>query len=293
MAVALDYRHFKRGNWSLAVRRELWSDELHDRVLKLVEGQSPSKHPQTLKLRYPDSKDGDLLYVKVFHRSKGMAPLKDLFRRSKAFRSLRQSAALERAGFGVPIIVAAGEARRFRLLLRAFTVTSEIRGQPIPVYLRHCESVDSCRFTLAEKRDSIRLLAQQVRDFHRFGFVHGDLVPSNILVSNAEGGGRRFYFMDNDRTQRYPRLLPQSLWKRNLVQLNRFPLPGISLQDRIWFFRCYMGCRELRTMDRRLLRWLEIKTRQRRRECDAVDATIDFRKLMRWQEKTVGGSHYF
>jgi hypothetical protein len=56
------------------------------------------------------------------------------------------------------------------------------------------------------------------------------------------------------------------------------------------FFCCYLGHRELRAADRRLLRWLEVKTRQRRKECDAVDATIDFRKLMRWREKTVSGS---
>src|SRR5438094_8491510 len=92
--------------------------------------------------------------------------------------------------------------------------------------------------------------------------------------------------MDNDRTRRYPRWLPQSSWKRNLVQLNRFPLPGISLQDRMRFFHHYLGYRSLRLVDRRLLHWLEMKTRQRRKECDADDATVDFRKLMRWEGKT-------
>jgi hypothetical protein len=289
VAIALKYRYFSQGDWSFAVRPERWNDGLHRRVLKLVEGQTPSKHPQTLKLRYPDPKDGDVMYVKVFHRSQGSAGLKDLFRRSKAFRFLRQSVALEQAGFDVPTIIAAGEARRFRFLSRAFTVTSEIQGHPVPDFLQNWILANSGRLTWADKRDSIKHLAKQLRRFHRLGFVHGDLVPSNILVADTGEVALRFYFMDNDRTRRYPYGLPQTLWKRNLVQLNRFPLPGISLQDRVRFFRCYLGHRELRAADYRLLRWLEVKTRERRSECDAVDATIDFRKLMRWQEKTVTG----
>jgi hypothetical protein len=289
MAVALNYRCFNQKDWTFAVHPEHWSDELQHRVLKLVERQTPAKHPQTVKLRYPDSERGTLFYVKVFHRPKGAAAVKDLFRRSKALRFFRQSVALEQAGFSVPTIIAAGEARHRRWLLRAFTVTCEIRGRSIPDFLQSWTSASRGEFALAQKRDSIKRLAQQVRRFHRLGFVHGDLVPSNILVSDTDGVALGFAFMDNDRTRRYPCRLPQALWKRNLVQLNRFPLPGISLQDRMRFFYCYLGRRELRATDRRLLRWLELKTRQRRKECDAVDATIEFRKLMRWQEKTISG----
>jgi hypothetical protein len=89
--------------------------------------------------------------------------------------------------------------------------------------------------------------------------------------------------MDNDRTRRYPRWLPQNLWKRNLVQLNRFPLPGISLHDRVRFLRFYCGRASRRPADDRLLHWLEIKTRRRRKECDGIGEPIDFRRLMRWE----------
>jgi hypothetical protein len=43
--------------------------------------------------------------------------------------------------------------------------------------------------------------------------------------------------------------------------------------------------RKLTKDDRRLARWLERKTRQRRRECDGVDASGDFRKLMGWSRE--------
>jgi hypothetical protein len=88
--------------------------------------------------------------------------------------------------------------------------------------------------------------------------------------------------MDNDRTRRYPGWIPQQLWRRNLVQLNRFPLPGITLQDRVRFLRYYLGSKLWGKKERRLLDWLEHKTRQRRQECDAVDANQSFRRLMRW-----------
>jgi len=91
-----------------------------------------------------------------------------------------------------------------------------------------------------------------------------------------------FCFMDNDRTRRYPIWLPHRLWRRNLVQLNRLPLAGISLQDRLRFFHAYTGRNKLARRDRKLVHWLEQKTRQRRRECDAVDASGSFRRLMRW-----------
>ncbi len=128
-------------------------------------------------------------------------------------------------------------------------------------------------------------MADLVRRFHQRGFVHGDLVASNVFVS-AAGGEQIFYFMDNDRTRRYPTWAPQFLWKRNLIQLNRMPLPGITLQDRMRFFKSYLGNQRLASGERRLARWLERNTRRRREECDGVDASGDFRKLMRWSGVT-------
>jgi hypothetical protein len=97
-----------------------------------------------------------------------------------------------------------------------------------------------------------------------------------------------FYFMDNDRTHRYPRWLRQTLWKRNLIQLNRMPLAGISLQDRIRFMRAYLDVERLSAADRALARWLEARTRKRRKECDGADPTVSFRRLMRWAPEAAG-----
>jgi len=91
-----------------------------------------------------------------------------------------------------------------------------------------------------------------------------------------------FYFMDNDRTRHYPSCLRQPLRKRNLIQLNRMPLRGISLQDRMRFLHAYLNVGRLSGADRQFARWLEARTRRRRKECDGADPTMSFRRLMRW-----------
>jgi hypothetical protein len=189
--------------------------------------------------------------------------------------------ALSNAGFLVPPAVAAGEKRQFGVLKRAFVLTAAIEGAPLTIFLKKNAGRSDAALSLIQKRAALKALARQIRRFHDLGFVHGDLVASNIFVYRDAAMNFQFVFMDNDRTRRYSKWLPQSLWKRNLVQLNRLPLSSISLQDRIRFFQEYSAADGTADLNRPLLQWLEQKTRERRRECDSVDATINFRRLMR------------
>ena len=281
MRLSSDYSQRNEGAWSLWIPREKWQAELWQVVLPLIEKQPFSKHPQTLQIKAPYGAGGDGLFLKIFHGSSGMSTLKDIFRDSKAIRSMRQAAALARFNFNVPITVAAGEKREHGLLRKAFVLTLEVKGQSLPAFLRqHGLGVESMSF--CEKRNGLKQLALEVRRLHQLGFVHGDLVPTNIFVSRTAEKGNRLFFMDNDRTHRYPKWFPQVFWRRNLVQLNRIPLPGITLQDRVRFLSHYLGLKEWGNKERRLLSWLERKTRQRRKECDSVDANGSFRQLMQW-----------
>jgi serine/threonine protein kinase len=281
MRLSSDYSRYKERGWSLWIHRAKWRAELWQVLLVLIEKQPYSKHPQTLQLEAPFGTGGDVLFLKIFHGSSGMNRLKDIFRDSKALRSMRQGAALARLNFDAPITLAAGEKREHRLLRKAFVLTLGLKGQPLPVFLRqHSLGIESV--SLLEKRNGLKQLALEVRRLHQLGFVHGDLVPTNIFVSRTAEKGMRLFFMDNDRTRRYPKWFPQVFWRRNLVQLNRIPLPGITLQDRVRFLGYYLGSKEWGRPERRLLAWLERKTRQRRRECDSVDANGSFRQLMRW-----------
>jgi len=172
--------------------------------------------------------------------------MKDLFRDSKAIRSLKMSAALGRSGFHVPPPLDAGEERIAGKLGSAFLITAEIAGAPLPQVLRDRFGASSDPSSRRTKRAWIRQLAEEIRHFHDAGFVHGDLVASNIFVAIAADERPTFYLMDHDRTRRYPRPLLRLLARRNLVQLNRFDLSTITRSDRVRFMRYYTGRKDHR-----------------------------------------------
>ncbi|MFQ5849131.1 MAG: lipopolysaccharide kinase InaA family protein [Candidatus Binatia bacterium] len=262
MGSGTEYRFYREGDWKLLVWRQTWTQGLWAEVLRHLRGQVPAHHPQTTTLCYPPDGRGQEFYLKIYHQSDLLGTIKDLFRRSKAFRALKQSEALLREGFHTPRAVAAGEKRTLRFIRKAFLLTLSVEGTSLPLFLQEncCDASDSR--PLRRKREYLRQLAFEIRRLHQFGFVHGDLVPYNILVQ-MQGDGVNFVYVDNDRTRRYPRWFPHALWRRNLVQLNRFFLPGISKRDRVRFFRFYLGCRRCGKKERRLLRWLDEKTQNR------------------------------
>jgi hypothetical protein len=126
----------------------------------------------------------------------------------------------------------------------------------------------------------LRRLGAEIARLHGAGFVHGDLVPPNLRVT-----GERFVFLDNDRTRR-SRLLVHLAGRRNLVQLGRFVVPGLTLADRARVLAAYAAGRRLaRWRRRRLARWLVRKIVARRCTIDHIPAEVaaraGFRELMR------------
>ena len=284
MVSPADYSRITVEDWHLKVLLGQWNSRLQSRVVELVRAQAAAHHPQTVAVDCGSGSSEQEFFLKVFHRRGGFWALKDLVRPTKATRFWRQGLALSAAGFQVPLTIAVGANGRWRMATREFVLTEKIDGVPVPFYLGLNFSTD--RSMSALKRAAIRRLAKMLRLFHDLGFVHGDLVASNIFVAARARAGVDFYLMDNDRTRHYPYWMLQSRWKRNLIQLNRMPLPGISLQDRMRFFHAYLNVQRLSHGDRQLARWLELKTRQRRKECDGVDPTVSFRRLMRWTPET-------
>jgi hypothetical protein len=132
-----------------------------------------------------------------------------------------------------------------------------------------------------EKRALLRALGTVVGRLHRAGFVHGDLVPPNVWLD----AGGRFVFLDNDRTRR-SRLLVALAGRRNLVQLGRFVVPGVTMTDRARVLAAYAAARGLSGRARhRLARWVVEKTVARRCAIDripyAAAMRAGFRELMR------------
>src|SRR5262249_46649503 len=131
-----------------------------------------------------------------------------------------------------------------------------------------------------EKRRLLRRLGHAVARLHRSGFVHGDLVPSNVHVR-----GEAFVFLDHDRT-RHGRLLVWWGARRNLVELGRFVVPGVTLADRARVLAGYAAARGLgRAARHGLAAWLVAKTTQRRCTIDGIAPDVatqaGFATLMR------------
>ena len=274
------YISARDGAWRLWFRDDLWNKEIWRAVRERTMGEQPDIHPRTLEIRIAGTQQA---FLKIFFATSVPGALKDCFRRSKAVRALLVGESLAAKGFDAPVAIGAGEERYADILRRSFLVSLPVEGCPLPDFLRDRFAARQPGLPLRRKREMLSQLAREIRRFHDQGFVHGDLVPGNIFVSLDGAGGARFCFMDNDRTRLYPTWLRHRLWRRNLVQLNRFPLAGISLQDRVRFFHGYANSGKLGAGERKLLGWLEQKTRQRRRECDGVDVSGSFRKLMRWK----------
>jgi len=256
MVPAVEYRFCRDGDWNLLVHPQTWSQGLWEEILQHLNGQVSTHHPQTKRLHYPADGTGQEFYLKIYHRSDLLGTIKDLFRTSRAVRALRQGEALLREGFHTPLPLAAGEKRTFRFIKKAFLLTLRVDGIWLPLFLQQNYFYSRPR-SLKKKMAHLRQLSSEIRRLHQSGFVHDDLTPYNILVQ-ANEANIAFFYMDHDRTRRYPSWFwfLHILQKRNLVQLNRFVLPGISLQDRMRFLRYYLGERVWGRRERRLIRWL-------------------------------------
>jgi hypothetical protein len=214
-----------------------------------------SRHARTVRMAGATG----ILFVKTYPAPGGW----------RALHAFRAGDQLARAGLGVPTAVVAARQGRVGLL-----ITRDVGGEDVMT------AVARRRGQHRAKRMLLRRIGAEVGRLHRLGFVHGDLVPPNLHLDEA-----RFVFLDNDRTRRSPFLVFVS-GRRNLVQLGRFVVPGLTLTDRARVLAAYAAERRLSRRARRRLAWWVIhKTTARRCAIDhiAADAAAraGFRALMR------------
>ena len=230
-------------------------------VARLVDGSGRrSRHARTLPLTI----GSEQLFVKLYPAPAG-------WRAGQAFRATRMLAA---AGFGVPEALLVARRGAAGLL-----VTRDTGGEDLAHAVGRLGSAGD-REGRRVKRRLLRLLGAEVARLHSAGFVHGDLVPPNVRVSDG-----RLVFLDNDRTRR-SRFLVALGARRNLVQLGRFVVPGLTLTDRARVLDAYAAGRALSRARRlRLARWVVAKTIARRCAIDRIPAATarrtGFRELMR------------
>lgn len=147
---------------------------------------------------------------------------------------------LSACGFQVPAILGAGEMRKGGLLLKSFLLAEAVEGVELTEALSRLASAASAE-RVAKKRRLARLIGSEVGRLHRLGYVHGDLVVSNILVK--DGGSSAVWLIDHDRSRGPVRLFRGYYQRRNLVQLNRIELVGVTHCDRLRTFCHYAAAR--------------------------------------------------
>jgi hypothetical protein len=228
-------------------------------VVAVMEGERGLYHRSRHAVTYYAQIEGGSgktleLYIKIYDPPRGLPALKARVRGDRASNVLRMTAALQRNRFHTPEVVLKGTHGR-----NGQTMLTSVRadGIALPESLRRDNGL------VFRRRALLRALGAEVARLHRCGFVHGDLTPYNIFVIQSQPP--RFVFLDHDRTRsgfpaglRYRQL-------RNLVQLGRFDLPGLSNSGRLRFFHAYAagleGVRE-RAMLRRVATMLARRKRK-------------------------------
>jgi hypothetical protein len=198
---------------------------------KLAEPLRRSRHASTFRTRVKMIATREVdLFIKLINVPRGLDRFKEMFRESRAAHVARVTMALKAAGFSAPPVLLHGTHRASGCEILA-TVRSEGYG-PIVTLARLAGSY-------VNKREILRALGAEIGRLHRAGFVHGDLTPFNILI--VHGAPPRFTFLDHERTRRNFYIWWRRRQLRNLVQLGRFDLPGVSRTDRLRVFRAYQS----------------------------------------------------
>lgn len=251
----------ERDGWSLLLApalMELTSRlglELIERALRLAGGGGDrplrrSRHASTYQIRLGTPLSGETeVFVKLLDAPHGLKAVRRLVLRSRAERMQAILDALAAAGFAVAPVLMLGDERGGG---RTMMVTARVAGEPLPCVLRRAAGAP-------RRRELLRALGAEVARLHRAGFIHGDLTPYNIFVTN--GAPAHFSLIDHERTAE-PRLNWERRRLRNLVQLCRFDLEGMGRTDRLRIVDAY--ARAMGDSPRRLIRRVATMLRARR-----------------------------
>jgi len=164
--------------------------------------------------------------------------IKHLVRASRARRAFKATLILEKNVFEAPVVVAMGERKSGFFDRENFLVTLEVENAKQIYQFIPDNSENLTKEQLQDKRELIRAFGRTVGRMHAAGIFHGDLKVGNVLA-RQERNGWRLFFIDNERTRKFYRLLP---WLRlkNLVQLNMHRSPCLTNSDRMRFFKAYL-----------------------------------------------------
>jgi len=183
-----------------------------------------SPQARIFRFRY----NGGWYFHKTFNARNMLELSKSWVRGSRAHRCMKAHVLLAGHGFLAPQTVMVGQKGRHNFMITA----------AVPDCVSLADFLQT-RLSRAEKTRQLERLGKLVGKMHAARIIHGDLLCGNILLS-GEPGRFEVYFIDNERTKRYF-IVPPKQRLKNLVQLNKYPSPGISNTDRMRFFNAYLS----------------------------------------------------
>jgi tRNA A-37 threonylcarbamoyl transferase component Bud32 len=161
--------------------------------------------------------------------------IKNIFRKSRAMKSWVAANSLMVRGLETPVPLAIVEKKWGPFIIESFLITQWLQeAEELNDYIsRQLVSTSGHR-----KKDFIMALARVIRKLHTQGIYHADLKSNNILVTDRENDGWKFYFVDLDRV--YLNIKP-TFYQRanNLAQINASVSSIMTAKDRLNFFYHY------------------------------------------------------
>ncbi len=247
-----------RAGWRLELSGEaaLLSDLIRDKLIRWsVASAAGENGPPNRRSRYaatyqirpggasPEAFDA---FVKVYDPPRNSGRLKGWFRGSRASRAARAAALLAASGINAPRVLLCGEEAATG---RTMLVAERAEGVSLAAFLAEPpRSPIGQQGWWLQKREVLRALGAEVAALHRAGFIHGDLTPYNVFVTDSTP--IRFAFIDHDRTRRAFAPGRRRRQLRNLVQLLRFDLPRLTAADRMRIFQAWSAGLELQRRNR-------------------------------------------
>lgn len=170
-----------------------------------------------------------------------------------------------REGLPVPASVAAGEFVGPRGRLQSFLAVEELHDmlplhQAVPAAARQLTPADFRRW----KKGLIEEMARLSRELHRRRHYHKDLYLCHFYVAEADtrrvpGWRGRVWMIDFHRLGRHRWTWPVWLAKDLAQLLHSSDVPGVTVRDRLHFWRVYFGDRRGSWPVRLLRRWVRLR----------------------------------
>lgn len=207
---------------------------------------------------------GGPAFLKRFEAGPWPVGLIDRMRGSRARRSLKGAALLERDGFSHPAPLAAMEVRQWGSVRASYLLSEALAGaRTLSAFLDR--GVDQRRRDPRWRAAAIGAVANEIRRLHAAGLYSSDLQETNLMLEEGRQGQLGIYFVDLDGFRRiHP--LPWRRRRRNLVQLDRSVGRFMSRAARLKFLYAYLGGRPAHDEARRIVTGLLRERRRKERE---------------------------